>query len=104
MAATFRVLLTVDVVTGRTADFEDKWRHSDRLVSGQPANRGHWLGRSPDDDHRYFVVSDWVDESSFRAFEQSPTHLHHRGEMRPYLASGSMQIMDLLPVQSGATA
>jgi heme-degrading monooxygenase HmoA len=96
VTATFRVLLTVEVKPGRAADFEQEWRSGDHEVAGQPANRGHWLARSDAQENTYYVVSDWTDEPSFRAFENSEAHLAHRVTMRPYLANGAMATMTLV--------
>jgi heme-degrading monooxygenase HmoA len=70
------------------------------VVAGHPANRGHWLARIDQEQDAYYVVSDWTDEPSFRAFESSDSHLSHRQQMRPYLAGGSMATMQIV---AGAT-
>ena len=46
--------------------------------------------------------SDWVDEPSFRAYEQSPEHLTHRARLHPYRVSGSMTTMHVLAGLPGA--
>ena len=45
------------------------------VITGHPANRGQWLLRSTEDASTYYVISDWVDEPSFREFERK--HLVH---------------------------
>ncbi len=103
MNATFRVLLTIEVVAHHTHEFEQQWAAGDHIISSQSANRGHWLGKSDSADHEYFVISDWVDETGFRAFEQSAEHLQHRREMRPFLAGGSMATMRLIPTPTSGS-
>jgi heme-degrading monooxygenase HmoA len=96
VTATFRVLLRVEVRPGLETDFEGEWRAGSEVVAGQPANRGHWLSRSDKEDSTYYVVSDWTDEPSFRAFESSPAHLEHRQRMHPYRTGGSMTTMRIV--------
>ncbi len=96
MGATFRVLLKVEVKDGLEAGFEREWLAGSDAVAGHPANRGHWLSRDDKDPHTYYVVSDWTDEESFRAFEGSPTHLEHRQRMHPYRTGGSMTTMRIV--------
>lgn len=104
MTATFRVLLTAKVVPGRAVEFEREWRAGSHVIAGQPANRGHWLSRSDQEDDTYFVQSDWTDEPSFRAFESSDAHLTHRRGMHPYLAGGSMVTMSIVAGAAHAVA
>jgi heme-degrading monooxygenase HmoA len=96
MTATFRVLLQVEVRPGLEDAFEQEWRAGSEVVAGQPANRGHWLSRSEKEERTYYVVSDWTDEPSFRAFESSPAHLEHRQRMHPYRSGGSMTTMRIV--------
>lgn len=96
MTATFRVLLKVEVRPGLEAGFEQQWRAGDEEVTRQTANRGHWLSRSDTEDHVYYVISDWTDEASFRAFESSDVHLEHRKKLHPYRVGGSMATMRIL--------
>ena len=44
----------------------------------------------------YFIVSDWVDEDGFRAFEDSAVHLAHRAKLHPYRSSGSFTTMHVV--------
>ncbi|MFG2332160.1 antibiotic biosynthesis monooxygenase family protein [Streptomyces sp. NPDC048604] len=103
MAATtgsFRVLLTVQVVPGREADFERVWTEGSKEVTAQPANLGHTLARSakPGEESVYFVASDWTDMESFLAFERSPEHVAHREKLHPYRTGGSLAMMRLVEV------
>jgi heme-degrading monooxygenase HmoA len=96
MDATFRVLLQVQVRPELADDFEREWHAGSSAVAGHPANRGHWLSRGDKEEHTYYVVSDWTDEPSFRAFESSPVHLEHRQKMHPYRTGGSMTTMRIV--------
>jgi heme-degrading monooxygenase HmoA len=89
----FRVMLTLEVVPNLAAEFEQVWRDGAGIITGHPANRGHWLARSTATDHRYYIVSDWVDEESFRAFERSDAHLEHRARLHPYRRTGAFDTM-----------
>jgi heme-degrading monooxygenase HmoA len=91
----FRVMLTLDVVPDRTAEFERVWRDGAGVITGHLANRGHWLARSTADANRYYIVSDWVDEESFRAFERSEAHLEHRARLHPFRRAGAFDTMRL---------
>jgi len=96
VGASFRVLLKVEIPVGTDTDFEQEWRSAAPAVAGHPANRGHWLSRSDQEANTYYVISDWVDEPTFREFESSETHLAHRKRMHPFRVSGSMATMRIL--------
>ena len=96
MTARFRVLLRVQVAADRSAEFECEWQAGHDVVAGQPVNHGHWLARSDHEDDTYYVISDWTDEASFRAFESSEAHLRHRQALRPYHVNGSMTTMRIV--------
>jgi heme-degrading monooxygenase HmoA len=96
MNADFRVLLKVRVVPGLEAEFEREWLAGDEVVAGHPANRGHWLARSDQEENTYYVISDWSDEPSFREFERSDTHVEHRQRMFPYRVGGEMATMRIV--------
>jgi heme-degrading monooxygenase HmoA len=100
--ATFRVMLRMATHPGREADFERAWSDGAPVITGQPTNLGQWLSRSAEEPGVYWIISDWVDEASFREYEQSPEHLAHRGRLHPYRASGSMTTMHLLADLPGA--
>lgn len=97
----FRVWLTVQVVPGKESGFEQAWVTGHELITAQEANLGHWLYRSSTEEQTYYVVSDWRDETSFRAFESSPAHLAHRKELYPFRSGGAMAVMTEL---NGAAA
>ncbi|MGW4206208.1 antibiotic biosynthesis monooxygenase family protein [Streptomyces sp. NPDC004726] len=92
----FRVLLTVRVKPGLESDFEKAWAQGSAEVTAQPANLGHTLARSAQEDSVYYVVSDWTDRHSFLAFESSAEHVAHREKLHPYRNGGSLAMMHLV--------
>jgi heme-degrading monooxygenase HmoA len=93
---TFRVLLTVEVRPGMEEAFERAWQEGSKEVTAQPANLGHSLARSAQEESVYYVVSDWTDRESFLAFESSPEHLRHRETLHPFRSGGSLALMHLV--------
>ncbi|MEU0052677.1 antibiotic biosynthesis monooxygenase family protein [Streptomyces sp. NPDC006184] len=89
----FRVLLCVQTHPGMGADFERTWLEIGHAVTADPANLGQWLLRSTEEEHVYFIISDWTDEQGFRAFEHSEQHVEHRERLHPYRSGGSMSTM-----------
>ena len=104
--ATFRVMLRMQIKPGMEADFERMWQEVGDSVTGHPANRGQWLAKSTaeNEDGIYYIVSDWVDEPQFRAFETSDTHLQHRTKLHPFRSGGSMATMRIVASLEGAAA
>ncbi|MFD4790067.1 antibiotic biosynthesis monooxygenase family protein [Streptomyces sp. NPDC058459] len=104
--ATFRVMLKMQIKPGMEAEFERVWQEVGGSVTDHPANRGQWLSRSTteNEDGIYYIVSDWVDEPQFRAFETSDTHLHHRTKLHPFRSGGSMATMEIVASLAGAAA
>lgn len=100
----FRVTLRMEVHPGRGPEFEQAWYDGAEVITGQPANLGQWLSRSADEDDIYYIVSDWVDEPSFRTYELSDEHLVHRQKLHPYRRTGSMITMHVLHDLSGVGA
>jgi heme-degrading monooxygenase HmoA len=103
----FRVMLTMHVHPGLEADFERTWLEIGDQITSHPANLGQWLVRSADEPSTYYIMSDWVNERLFRAFEQTPGHLEHRKILHPLRASGSMVTgarLAFLPGAASATA
>ena len=92
----FRVMLTMDVVPGMEKQFEAVWRDGADVIGSHPASLAHTLSRSTGHDNRYYIVSDWSDEESFRAFEGSDAHLTHRARLHPFRSSGSFDMMWVL--------
>ena len=99
----FRVVLEMRVKPGLEQEFERVWLEVGDSVTSHPANLGQWLARG-EEDGRYFVVSDWVDEPSFREFETSERHLFHRTKLGPFRAGGSMTTMRIVVHLPGSAA
>ncbi|MFC5827927.1 antibiotic biosynthesis monooxygenase family protein [Nonomuraea insulae] len=90
---TFRVMLRAEIKQGLETEFEQAWLAIGTGVTGHPANLGQWLYRSESEERVYYIVSDWVDEPSFREFERGDQHVEHRMKLHPYRSGGSMTIM-----------
>jgi C-methyltransferase len=100
----FRVMLRMQVHPGMADEFERAWLAADADLGAEPASLHRWLLRSSTEDGVYFIVSDWVDEEGFRAFEGSATHLAHRAKLHPYRSSGSFTAMRVVHGVAGAAA
>lgn len=100
----FRVMLRMEVNPGQEAEFERAWLDGASIITGQPANLGQWLSRSTEEQAVYYIVSDWVDEASFRTYERSEEHLHHRSRLHPYRSKGSMAVATVLHYLTGAAS
>lgn len=98
----FRVMLRMEVLPGKGAEFEKVWHDSAATITGQPANLGQWLSRSTEEEGVYYIVSDWLDEERFRAYERSQEHLEHRGRLHPYRSKGTMATMRVVHDLAGA--
>jgi heme-degrading monooxygenase HmoA len=93
---TYRVLLRMQVKPGKEEQFEQAWRDGAQRIADEPANVAQWLSRSDDEVGVYYIVSDWVDEPSFRAYEVSARHRQHRARLQPYRSAGSMTTMTIV--------
>ena len=100
----FRVMLRMQVIRGKADEFEKVWYESAGTITGQAANLGQWLSRSDDEEDVYYIVSDWINETLFREYEQSEEHVVHRGNLHPYRSKGSMQTMRVVHNLTGAGA
>jgi heme-degrading monooxygenase HmoA len=98
----FRVMLRLEIESGREAEFERAWLAGTDAVTGHPANLGQSLSR--ESDGTYVIVSDWVDEPRFREFEESPAHLEHRATLHPFRKGGSFHVMEILTSIEGKAA
>src|SRR5207248_9914012 len=76
-------------------EFERAWLDADEDRAAEPASLHRTL-RSSTESGVYFIVSDWVDEDGFRAFEDSAVHLAHRAKLHPYRSSGSFTTMHVV--------
>ena len=100
----YRVMLTMEIVPGRQAEFEQAWRAGMGVIADHPANLAHSLSRSTNSDTVYFIVSDWTDEGAFREFERSDSHLEHRASLHPFRAAGAMTTMHVVGIAPRALA
>ncbi len=100
----FRVMLRMQIHPGMESEFERTWREIGDAITEQPANIGQWLCRSAEEPGVYYVISDWVDEPSFREFETSERHLRHRTKLHPYRSGGSMTTMHVVCEMTGLAA
>ncbi|MGW4132957.1 antibiotic biosynthesis monooxygenase family protein [Amycolatopsis japonica] len=91
----FRVMLRMEIKPGLEEEFEELWVRIADAVTTHPANLDQWLSRS-DEKGIYYIVSDWRDESGFRAFEKSDRHLRHRERLHPFRERGSMDTMHVV--------
>ena len=98
----YRVLLRMHVVPGQEQQFEQAWRDGAHTIAEEPANVARWLSRSDDEPGVYYIVSDWQDEPSFRAYEVSTRHCLHRARLHPYRSAGSMTTMTVVAAERGA--
>lgn len=98
----YRVLLRMEIVPGREEQFEQVWRDGARTIAEEPANVGQTLLRGDEEDGTYYIVSDWVDERSFREYETSERHQHHRARLHPYRSAGTMTTMTYVAGLAGA--
>ncbi|MFI1395508.1 NAD(P)-binding domain-containing protein [Streptomyces sp. NPDC020681] len=90
----FRVILRMEILPGVQEEFEKIWWEVGSAIARQPANRGQTLVRSVDEDRVYYVITDWADEPSFRAFERSEAHVEHRRRLKPYRGGGHMTLTE----------
>lgn len=100
----FRVMLRMEVEPGSADAFEEEWVKGTDAVTGHPANLGQWLARDTVERSVYWIVSDWVDEPGFRAFEDSPAHLEHRARLHPFRSGGSFHTMEIVARVEGRAA
>ncbi|WP_328335956.1 MULTISPECIES: antibiotic biosynthesis monooxygenase family protein [unclassified Streptomyces] len=92
----FRVLLRMETHPGMAADFERTWLEIGTAVTSDPANLGQWLMCSTEEEHIYYIISDWTDEPGFRTFEHSEQHVKHRERLHPFRSGGSMATMQVV--------
>jgi heme oxygenase (mycobilin-producing) len=100
----YRVVLRMQVLPGLQEQFEEAWSDGARAIAQERANLGQWLSRSDDEENVYYIVSDWVDEPSFREYERSERHRLHRARLHPYRSSGSMTTMRVVEATTGLGA
>ncbi|MGW4200408.1 putative quinol monooxygenase [Streptomyces sp. NPDC004726] len=107
MTPGLRVLLRIEITAGREAEFEELWRDHARTVRAFPDNHGQQLLRQAGEPGHYTVLTDWTDEPSFRAFEQSPEQQAYLRRLWPMRSSGEMRLLEplheLIPGRDGLT-
>ncbi|OEV13697.1 antibiotic biosynthesis monooxygenase family protein [Streptomyces nanshensis] len=99
---TFRILLRMNIKQGVEREFEETWAKVGEVITRQPANLGQWLSKSAEEPGVYYIVSDWVDEPSFREFERSAEHVEHRTKLHPFRDGGTMVTMHTVLRMVGA--
>lgn len=92
----FRVMLRMQIIPGKEAEFEQTWHSIGSGVTGDSANLGQWLLKSNDEPSVYYIMSDWVNEPLFRKFEHSEAHVGHRVKLHPFRNGGSMVTMSVV--------
>jgi heme-degrading monooxygenase HmoA len=100
----YRVLLRMQVVPGQDERFERAWREGAGIIAEEPANVAQSLSRCDAEPGIYYIVSDWLDEPAFRAYEASERHRRHRARLHPYRSAGSMTTMTVLDATAGLGA
>ncbi|QNP69714.1 antibiotic biosynthesis monooxygenase [Streptomyces roseirectus] len=96
----FRVMLRMETVPGRGAEFEKVWEEVGRGIAAQAGNLGQALARAVDEEDVYYVVTDWVDAASFHRFEHSEEHVENRRRLQPYRRGGEMRLSQTVCVLS----
>lgn len=94
--APFRILLRMEVKPGMAEEFVGVWQDNAAIVGAHPANRGHTLARSTEEQDVYYIQTAWTSEAEFREFESSEAHLEHRGRLHPYRSAGSIAFLELV--------
>lgn len=98
----FRVELTMEVNPGSEQQFEEAWLEVGKAVANDPDNIAQWLTTSREAPGRYFIVSDWPDEASFRRFEQAHEQHELTQKLRTLRARGRMETQTVLHHLPGA--
>ncbi|MFI0422937.1 antibiotic biosynthesis monooxygenase [Spongiactinospora gelatinilytica] len=98
----FRVMLRMQIFPGKEKEFEKVWYAGSDVIGRQAGNLGQWLMRGEDEEEGvYYIMSDWVDETAFRAFEGTDEHIEHRTQLHPYRSKGSMATMNIVYALGG---
>lgn len=101
--AGLRVLLHIDVASGREAEFETLWQEHARYVNTVPGNRGQSLLRRTGQPGGYVVITDWTDEPTFREFEKSEAQQEYLKRLWPMRVSGMMVLTETVHSLPAAT-
>ncbi|MDX3377992.1 antibiotic biosynthesis monooxygenase [Streptomyces sp. ME02-6991-2A] len=100
--AGLRVLLRIRIAPGREAEFERLWLAHSATVRAFPDNHGQQLLRLTGEPGAFTVLTDWTDEPSFRAFEQSPEQQAYLLKLWPMRVGGEMHLLEPLHVSTPA--
>ncbi|MFJ3904260.1 putative quinol monooxygenase [Streptomyces sp. NPDC090025] len=103
-AAGLRVLLQIRIKDGQEAAFEELWLGHAETVRTFPDNHGQQLLRLTGEPGAFTVLTDWTDEPSFRAFEQSPEQQAYLQRLWPMRAGGEMHLLEPLHGSTPAAA
>jgi len=90
------MILRIQVKPGTEREFERTWLDIAGETSKQPGNLAQSLMKSADEPSVFHVISDWVDEATFREFSRSDFHLEHRSRLAPYRLDGAISTMSVL--------
>ncbi|MHC0432282.1 antibiotic biosynthesis monooxygenase family protein [Streptomyces sp. O3] len=93
---THRVILRMEIFPETAGDFERTWQEVGEAIAQEPDNLGQTLLRDTEEEGVYWVISDWTDESRFRAFEVSARHRVHRSRLKPYRRGGGMNVAEVV--------
>ncbi|MEV4875837.1 antibiotic biosynthesis monooxygenase family protein [Streptomyces cyaneofuscatus] len=102
MTPGLRVLLQIRITEGHEAEFEELWRAHAETVRRFPDNHGQQLLRRTGERGSYTVLTDWTDEPSFRAFEQSPEQQSYLKKLWAIRAGGQMHLLEAVHALSPA--
>ena len=88
-----RVLLRIDIEPGHGLEFEQLWHAHAAHVRTLPDNLGQALMQDRAAPDTYVVLTDWVDEPAFRAFERSTPQQEYLNKLWPIRTGGSMTLL-----------
>ncbi len=78
----------IHVPQGQGPELEKRFAARAGAVENAPGFRGFQLLRPTKGDDRYFVVTQWADESSFEAWANGDARAAHAGNKKP-VATGA---------------
>ncbi|MFE9253820.1 antibiotic biosynthesis monooxygenase family protein [Streptomyces sp. NPDC006879] len=86
----------MEIFPEMAGDFEQTWGEIAQSIAYEPANLGQTLVRDTEEVGVYWVLTDWVDEPRFRAFELSARHVVHRQRLKPFRKGGGMNVTEVV--------
>ncbi len=89
----------IEVPEGAGPELEKRFAHRLHAVDGQPGFLSFELLRPVKGENRYFVVTHWEDDESFRAWMEGPGMQAHAGERARPVGTGS-SLLEFEVVQS----